>query len=76
MLIIGTHFFCWKVGLTQEAWRCGNCGTGTPFAIKKGMRFLTLFFVIPVLPLSRVKHLIECPSCSTRYEAKPDLAMA
>jgi hypothetical protein len=32
------------------------------------MRFLTLFFFIPVIPISGKKLLVECPRCKTRYE--------
>jgi hypothetical protein len=48
---------------------CGQCGALTPFIEKKGMRFLTLFFLIPVLPLSGVKRMLQCPNCGTRYQA-------
>jgi transcription elongation factor Elf1 len=70
MIIIGTHFFCWGSQRTNEAMHCGQCGAMTPFIIKKGMRFITLFFVIPIIPISGVKHLIQCPNCGTRYETK------
>ena len=69
MLIIGTHFFAWGSETTPGAYRCGQCGHFGPFLLKKGMRFLTLFFIIPVCPLSGVKHMLQCPSCSARYEA-------
>jgi hypothetical protein len=69
-LIIGTHFFVWGSDRTQEAMHCGNCGTIAPFVAKKGMRFITLFFVIPILPISGVRHLIQCPACGTRYQAQ------
>jgi len=67
MIIIGTKFFTWGNEQTGGAIRCSKCGAVTPFTEKKGMRFLTLFFIIPVLPLSGVSNLIECPYCKTRY---------
>lgn len=67
MLIIGIHFFAWGASRTAHAMRCAKCGAETPFVIKKGMRFLTLFFVIPVVPISGVKNLVQCPNCDTRY---------
>lgn len=70
MLIIGTRFFTWGSEMTAQLWRCGKCGHAGPFKSKKGMRFLTLFFIIPVIPLSGVTHIAECPNCRTRYEAK------
>ena len=30
--------------------------------------FVTLFFVIPVIPVSGVHKLLECPNCKTRYQ--------
>jgi hypothetical protein len=67
MIIYGTRYFTWGNQPTSEAWCCGNCGTVAPFRRRKGMRWFTLYFIIPVLPLSRVSHLIECPHCRTRY---------
>ncbi len=66
-LIIGTKFFSWGSGRTPEQIRCGNCGTVNYFLEKKGMRFLTVFFIIPVIPLSGVKELLQCPTCGTKF---------
>ena len=76
MLIIGTRFFTWGSEMTAQPWRCGKCGHAGPFISKKGMRFLTLFFIIPVIPLSSVTHIAECPNCRTRYQAKAGSAAA
>jgi hypothetical protein len=76
MLIIGTHFFTWGSETTMESWRCGQCGHFGNFVRKKGMRFLTLFFIIPVIPLSGVKHMVQCPNCDTKYEAMAQTAAA
>ncbi len=70
MIIIGTHFFVWGSQRMAEAMRCGQCGSVAQFIIKKGMRFITIFFVIPVIPISGVKNLMQCPNCGARYEAK------
>jgi hypothetical protein len=32
------------------------------------MRFFTIFFVIPLIPISGKMHVIECPTCKTRYQ--------
>ena len=68
MLIIGIHFFAWGADRTAESMHCGRCGAIAPFILKKGMRFITLFFIIPVIPISGVKHMLQCPSCGTRYQ--------
>ena len=66
--IIGTHYFTWGQEQTPQQMRCGRCGTVANFRLKKGMRFLTLFFIIPVIPLSGVNQLAECPNCKARYQ--------
>ena len=68
MLIIGIHFFTWGSERTDGPLNCGRCGAVMPFIIKKGMRFITLFFVIPVIPISGVQHILECPNCKTRFQ--------
>ncbi|HEX6624424.1 MAG TPA: hypothetical protein VF064_11975 [Pyrinomonadaceae bacterium] len=68
IFIIGTRFFTWGSEPGAQTTRCGQCGTVGVFTHKKGMRFVTLFFIIPVLPISGVKHLLQCPNCGTRYE--------
>jgi hypothetical protein len=39
------------------------------FISKKGMQFITLFFIIPVIPISGTRHMMQCPSCGARYQA-------
>lgn len=68
MLIIGTRFFAWGSDKEDGQHHCSRCGFQGAFIKKSGMRFLTVFFVIPVCPLSGVRHMIECPGCKTRYE--------
>ncbi len=71
MIIIGIKFFVWGSERTPQAVHCGQCGATTPFIIKKGMRFVTIFFVIPILPISGISHLMQCPNCATRYQYTP-----
>ena len=70
MIIIGSRFFVWGSQLTAQAMRCGQCGAVAPFIMKKGMRFITLFFIIPVIPISGVKNLVQCQNCKARYESQ------
>jgi hypothetical protein len=67
LLIIGTHFFSWGSERAEQL-RCGKCGTAATFIKKEGMRFITLFFIIPVIPISGVTHLLQCPACGTKYQ--------
>jgi hypothetical protein len=32
------------------------------------MRFITLFFIIPLIPISGIRELLQCPTCGTRYQ--------
>ena len=66
--IIGTRFVTWGSSASGRQMRCGQCGTVGEFVDKKGMRFITLFF-IPVIPISGTKQLLQCPTCGTRYQA-------
>lgn len=66
--IIGTKFFSWGGESAPGAMRCGQCGTVGNFTLKKGMRFITLFFIIPVIPISGIRNLLQCPTCGTRYQ--------
>lgn len=68
-IIIGTHFFVWGAQMSPFPYRCGQCGHIGNFVLKSGMRFLTLFFIIPVIPLSGIKQIAQCPSCNARYQA-------
>lgn len=66
--IIGTKFFSWGSQSAPQATQCGQCGTVANFTLKKGMNFITLFFIIPVIPISGVKELAQCPTCGARYQ--------
>ena len=70
MLIIGTRVFAWGSTLTQTNMHCGTCGIVAQFVEKTAMRFLTVFFIIPVIPLSGKMLLIECQKCRTRHERR------
>jgi DNA-directed RNA polymerase subunit RPC12/RpoP len=67
-LIVGTKFFAWGSEKTPDMIRCSNCGTLAQFTEKSGMNFITLFFIVPVIPISGRKKMIECPNCRTRFQ--------
>lgn len=67
-IIIGTDYITWGSEPTDEVIPCGNCGQYNRFIKKKGMRFVTIFFFIPIVPISGVTQLVECPNCKTRYQ--------
>jgi hypothetical protein len=66
--IIGTRFFSWGSARAPDVMRCGQCGTAANFTVRKGMRFITLFFIVPIIPISGVRELLQCPSCGARYQ--------
>ena len=68
-LIVGMKFFAWGSQKTAEMIRCSQCGTVAQFTEKTGMRFLTLFFVVPTIPLSGTTKMIECPNGKARFQA-------
>jgi uncharacterized C2H2 Zn-finger protein len=69
-IIIGTKLFVWGSTLTPGAFHCTRCGALTQFVEKNAMRFVTIFFFIPIIPISGKKNLIECPRCKTRFERR------
>lgn len=68
--VIGTKFFTWGAQPTDELIRCSQCGALTKFTEKIGMNFITLFFIIPTIPISGKKKMIECPSCRARFQTE------
>ena len=68
--IIGTKYFTWGSTQTTTPIRCSQCNIVSSFTEKTGMNFLTLFFIIPTIPLSGKKKLIECPNCGARFQAQ------
>ena len=69
-LIIGTKYVTWGSEKTPETIRCSNCGKLAQFTEKTGMNFISLFFLLPVIPISGKRKMIECPNCKTRFETE------
>jgi hypothetical protein len=67
-IIIGTRLFAWGSTLTPQPYRCGSCGAFAQFVEKTAIRFITVFFIIPIIPISGKKLLIQCPSCKARFQ--------
>lgn len=68
-LVVGTRTFHWGSDRTPGMQTCGNCGYSGQFIRKRAIRTVALFFVLPVLPLGKIRHLRQCPNCNTRYAA-------
>ncbi len=69
ILVIGTKFHVSGSERTAETHRCERCGTRTQFIKKSGRNYITLFFVLPLIPLGKAQHLLECPNCKARYQS-------
>ncbi len=69
-LVLGTKFITWGSAKTAETIRCSNCGTLAQFTEKTGMNFITLFFLVPTIPISGKKIMIECPNCKARFQTE------
>jgi DNA-directed RNA polymerase subunit RPC12/RpoP len=67
--VIGTKFITWGSTKTLETIRCSQCGALAQFTEKTGMNFITLFFVVPTIPISGKKKMIECPNCKARFQS-------
>ncbi len=68
MIVFGVKFWAWGNALTQRIWKCSKCGFEGQFIEKKGMRFITLYWIIPTIPVSGITALVQCPQCKTRYQ--------
>ncbi len=69
ILIVGTKFNVSGSDSTAEPHRCARCGFNGQFVKKTGRNYITLFFVLPVIPIGGKQYLLECPNCNTRYQA-------
>ena len=74
MIVFGIKFWAWGSALTNQVWRCAQCGYNGQFTQKKGMKFITLYWIIPTIPVSGVKEIAQCPQCKTQYDAQPQSA--
>ncbi len=65
ILVFGTKTFRWGSERTAYLKTCPQCGYYGYFLRKKSIRALTLFFVIPILPLGGITTVDVCPQCNT-----------
>jgi uncharacterized Zn-finger protein len=66
-LLIGNRYMTKGAGTTDEVVQCPSCGATGRFERKSGRQYLTLFFLLPVLPLGGRQTFVECPACKTRF---------
>ena len=67
-LVVGNRYKTKGEGTTDEVVQCPNCGMVGRFERKSGRQYLTLFFLVPVLPLGGRDSYVECPRCKARFE--------
>ena len=68
-LVVGNRFRTRHEGTTAQVITCPSCGFQSHFERKSGRQFLTLFFVLPVLPLGGRREFVECPRCHAQLES-------
>lgn len=73
IILFGTRYITWGDERTATVWHCPSCERDDFFIRKRGRRMLTLFFLIPTIPLGRVERFTQCPHCGARY-IDPDAA--
>jgi hypothetical protein len=75
-LLVGNRYRTSHEGTTDETIRCPSCGATGRFERKSGRQYLTLFFLVPVLPLGGRQTFVECPNCHARFDAPSSLPRA
>jgi hypothetical protein len=68
-LVAGNKRVSKDAGSTEQAIQCPNCGTVARFGRRTERQYLTLFFVLPVVPLGGANTVVECPTCHARFDA-------
>lgn len=68
-LVAGNRYRTKREGETQETMQCPYCGHFGRFERRSGRQYLTLFLVLPVVPLGTRSEFVQCPKCRTRFES-------
>lgn len=50
----------------EGMFHCPSCGGDRRYRRRAGRRYVSLFF-LPVIPLARLGHTVECRTCRTRF---------
>ena len=75
-LLVGNRYRTTSEGTTPEVRTCPSCGARAQFDRKRRRQYLTLFFLLPVLPLGSAQEFVECPNCHTQFQATDPLSRA
>jgi hypothetical protein len=65
LILWGTRVFYRTIG--QGKFHCKRCGGDRPYRQRRGRRFFTLFYFLPLIPLNKVGDHVQCLTCKTRY---------
>jgi|HubBroStandDraft_6_1064221.scaffolds.fasta_scaffold272746_1 hypothetical protein len=63
--LFGTRYYWWTT--SKGTFQCPNCRQPTEYRLRKGRRFLHVFFV-PVVPVSAASEHVRCGACKKRYK--------
>ena len=67
ILVWKIKLWAWGSQFTPNSIKCGKCGFVGAFIQKQGMRIFTLYWIIPLVPVSGIIKLRECPNCHTKF---------
>jgi hypothetical protein len=63
--IFGSRYYWWTV--SKGTFQCPNCQVPREYRLRKGRRFIHLFF-IPLIPISAASEHVRCGTCKKRYK--------
>lgn len=69
-IVILSRLFTWGSLQSEQLFGCRKCGYEGPMVRKSGINVLTLYWVVPLFPLGRVRQFLQCPRCKARYDAE------
>jgi predicted RNA-binding Zn-ribbon protein involved in translation (DUF1610 family) len=75
-VVMGNKFRATSEGPTEHVVQCPNCGMTGRLERKTGRQYLTLFFVLPVLPIGPKQSFAECPNCGAQFRTPEALRRA
>ena len=63
--VFGSRYYWWTT--SKGTFQCPNCQAACEYRLRKGRRFIHLFFV-PLIPISAGSEHVRCNTCGTRYK--------
>jgi hypothetical protein len=64
MILFGSRYYFFTVG--QGTFMCPKCQTNRPYRLRRGRRFIHVFY-IPLIPISAATEHVQCGQCRSRF---------